>query len=302
MKNKYPLLVSAFPKTALWGGQKLLRFLPDCPYEKFSELWVLSVRDEDNCVIRNGPEAGKTLREYLQTDAPFPLLIKFIDAADKLSVQVHPDDALAALDGDQGKTEMWHILEAEEGAELIYGLKEGKTAADFCQAVKNGDVDSVLHHQPVKAGETYFIPAGMIHGIGAGILVAEIQQNSDLTYRVYDYDRVGADGKKRPLHIEKSMAAAKEFTADAVDALQFEAGKKGIVNCCYFGVDQKEGAFSGTADTFEILLVTGGNGTVTANGQEVPLTAGDCCYLPAGLGSFTVSGDLTVLHVWENNN
>lgn len=300
MKSKYPLLLSAIPKTALWGGQKLNRYYENCPYEKFSELWVLSVRPEDQCLIRNGAYAGQTLREYLETDAPFPLLIKFIDAADKLSVQVHPDDALAALDGDQGKTEMWYIMEAEEGAELIYGLKPGKTAADFKAAVEAGNVDAVLHHQPVKAGETYFIPAGMIHGIGAGILVAEIQQNSDLTYRVYDYDRVGADGKKRPLHIEKSIEAAKEFTPAQVEALQFEAGKEGIVNCCYFKVEEKAGGFSGNATDFEVLMVTEGSGTVAAGGEEVPLKAGECCYLPAGMGAYTVAGELKTLRVKVN--
>lgn len=298
--NKYPLLLNSIPKTALWGGQKLNRFYENCPYEKFSELWVLSVRPEDQCVIRNGEYAGMTLREYLQTDAPFPLLIKFIDAADKLSVQVHPDDALAALDGDQGKTEMWYIMEAEEGAELIYGLKKGKTAADFKAAVAAGDVDSVLHHQPVKAGETYFIPAGMIHGIGAGILVAEIQQNSDLTYRVYDYDRVGPDGNKRPLHVEKSIEAAKEFTPETIKALQFEAGNDGIVNCCYFKVEEKQGAFSGSVTDFEVLMVTEGSGAITAGGVSHPLQAGECCYLPAGLGAYTVEGALKVLTVKEN--
>ena len=296
MKNKYPLLLSSIPKTALWGGQKLNRYYENCPYEKFSELWVLSVREEDQCVIQNGSEKGKTLREYLGHNEPFPLLIKFIDAADKLSVQVHPDDEMGAKEGDQGKTEMWYIMEAEEGAELIYGLKEGKTAADFCKAVEAGNVDSVLHHQPVKAGETYFIPAGMIHGIGAGILVAEIQQNSDLTYRVYDYDRVGADGKKRPLHIEKSMAAAKDLTPADVERLQFEGGSEGIVNCCYFMVAQHDGAFKGCVkDVFEVLMVTSGCGRVTAGGETVELKAGQCCYLPENLGEYTVEGDLTLL-------
>ncbi len=298
--TKYPLKLAPIAKTALWGGSKLRAIAPDAPFEKISEIWALSVRDDDNSVILNGPCKGLTLREALGHDRPFPLLIKFIDACDKLSVQVHPDDAAAALDGDQGKTEMWHILEAEPGAELIYGLKEGCTAADFKAAVAEKNVDRVLHHQPVQAGETYFIPAGMVHGIGAGILVAEIQQNSDLTYRVYDYDRIGADGKLRPLHTEKAMAVTKEFTAEETRALQFEAGETGIVNCNYFSVSRHDAPYEGKAEDFEILLITAGEGSITAGNETIPLKAGDCCYLPAGMGNYAISEGLTLLSAKEN--
>jgi len=298
--NKYPLKLAPIAKTALWGGNRLRAIAPDAPFDTISEIWALSVRTEDNSVILNGPHAGRTLREYLGHDRPFPLLIKFIDACDKLSVQVHPDDAAAALEGDQGKTEMWHILKAEPGAELIYGLKEGCTAEDFKAAVRENNVDRVLHHQPVKAGETYFIPAGMVHGIGAGILVAEIQQNSDLTYRVYDYDRVGPDGKLRPLHTEKAMAVTREFTAEETRALQFEAGEAGLVNCKYFSVFRHDAPFEGNAESFEILLVTDGAGYITYQNEKIPLKAGDCCYLPAGMGNYVISEGLSLLLIKEN--
>ncbi|MBQ3085261.1 MAG: class I mannose-6-phosphate isomerase [Clostridia bacterium] len=297
---RYPLLLRPIAKTALWGGNRLRTIAPDAPFDKISEIWALSVRADDNSVILNGPHAGQTLREYLGHDRPFPLLIKFIDACDKLSVQVHPDDAAAALEGDQGKTEMWHILQAEPGAELIYGLKEGCTAADFKAAVAEKNVDRVLHHQPVKAGETYFIPAGMVHGIGAGILVAEIQQNSDLTYRVYDYDRIGPDGKLRPLHTEKAMEVTKEFTAEETHALQFEAGEAGLVNCRYFGVFRHDAPYTGNAEAFEILLVTDGAGYITYKNEKIPLKAGDCCYLPAEMGGYKISEGLTLLRAKEN--
>lgn len=295
--NKYPLKLAPIAKTALWGGNRLRPLAPEAPFDNISEIWALSVRDGDNSVILNGPHAGLTLREYLGHDRPFPLLIKFIDACDKLSVQVHPDDAAAALDGDQGKTEMWHILHAEPNAELIYGLKEGYTTADFKAAVNEKNIDSVLHHQPVHAGETYFIPAGMVHGIGAGILVAEIQQNSDLTYRVYDYDRIGADGKPRPLHTEKAMTVTKKFSAEEIRALQFEAGCDGIVNCKYFSVSRRDAPYSASATNFEILLITDGAGFITCNGDAIPLKGGDCCYLPAEMGNYVISKGLTLLQI-----
>ncbi len=294
-QNKYPLLLAPIAKTALWGGQKLKRLAPDCPYDKIGEIWALSVRSGNDSRILNGPEAGKTLGEYLDTDAPFPLLIKFIDAAQKLSIQVHPDDAMAAEEGDLGKTEMWYILEAEEGAELIYGLAPGKTAEDFRRAAAGGEIESVVRRQPVRAGETYFIPAGLIHGIGGGILLAEIQQNSDLTYRAYDYGRIGADGKPRPLHLEKASMAVRAFDDAAIRAIRFSRGEEGLANCPFFRVEKKTAPFTGRADSFAILLVLSGSGAV----DQVPLAAGNCCYLPAGMGRYDVTENLEFLLIKE---
>lgn len=300
--KKYPLLIQYIPKTALWGGTKLhARYQKVAPFEKISETWELSVREQDDCLIRNGEYEGMTLGTYLgDAHKPFPLLIKFIDANDKLSVQVHPDDAYAALDNDLGKTEMWYILEAEEGANLIYGLKEGATSEDFKAAVKAGKIEEVLNHQPVAAGETYFIPAGMVHGIGKGILVAEIQQSSDLTYRVYDYDRRDAAGNLRELHVEKAMDVTRPFTKEDVDAVRFAKGVQGLANCPYFFTDKKTAPFKGETKEYEILLFIAGSGEILFNGERIPVKAGDCCYLPDDMGAYEIKGETDFLFVKEN--
>ncbi len=280
------------PKTALWGGFSLQQYLKEqAPFHKISELWMLSVREQDQSLIDRGTHAGEPLAEQ-GVKQPFPLLIKWIDARDKLSVQVHPDDLLAAAEGDQGKTEMWYILDAEPGAELIYGLKPGLTKADLQTAMEEGRIGDVLHHQPVKKGETYFIPAGMIHGIGAGILIAEIQQNSDITYRLYDYDRTDASGNKRPLHQKKGLAAVKIFTEEEQISIRFARGKQGLVNCPYFYVGAEKAPYQGYAEPFTVLLATEGEGAV--NGE--PFRQGECCYIT---GTFEVTGNIEFLEIKE---
>ncbi|PWM41624.1 MAG: mannose-6-phosphate isomerase [Clostridiales bacterium] len=300
--HKIPLLLSYLPKTALWGGGQLQAlFQKESPFEKLSETWELSVREGNDSRILNGPDQGKTLREYLgPAHRPFPLLIKFIDAADRLSVQVHPDDAYAAREHDQGKTELWHILRAKPGAEIIYGLREGAGPAAFKEALQAGRLDTVLHHQPVSAGETYFIPAGMVHGIGAGIVVAEIQQNSDLTYRVYDYGRRDQNGRLRPLQIDQALSVIRPFTPEQIRAIQFARGETGLANCPYFSVELLHAPVAGRADRFTVLLATGGSGAIIKGGCRLPLQAGNCCFLPDQMGDYEINGDLTFLKVKEN--
>lgn len=314
--KRMPLLMRYVCKTALWGGDTLKkRFGKVSDFDKLAETWELSVREKENTCIANGPYAGMTLAEYLRqagADAVsptydggrFPLLVKLIDAADRLSVQVHPSDAYAlAHEHDPGKTEMWYIVAAEQGAELIYGLKKGVSAADFAAAVQGGHVETVLASHPVRAGECYFIPSGMVHAIGRGIVVAEIQQNSDLTYRVYDYDRVGPDGKTRPLHREKAMDVTVPYTEEQAEGLRFSAGRKSpecLCNCAYFRVDRHtvHGAAEGCVqEVFHALLVTEGTGEVAQGETCLSLTAGDCCFLPAGMGAYTLRGDLVALDI-----
>ena len=229
--NKYPLKISYITKSAIWGGTKL-----KTDWGKVSDLdcvaesWELSVREKEMATILNGEYSEMTLGEYIKVcgndsvsdvydGGRFPLLIKYIDACDKLSVQVHPDDVYAGeVENDSGKTEMWYIVDAAEGAEIIYGIKESVSESDFEKAVRQGNIDSVLEHHPVKAGETYFIPSGMLHAIGAGIVIAEIQQNSDLTYRVYDYERRQKDGSLRELHVDKSIDVTRKFTEEEINA------------------------------------------------------------------------------------
>ena len=206
-----PILTTPVFKTAVWAGTKLSKMYGiDYPV---SEAWMLTAREKDMSVAVNPPFSGKKINEiegYAEKFRDFPLLVKLIDAEAPLSVQVHPDDEYAHTKGEPfGKTEMWYILEAQEGAQLVYGLKNGTSKEELEKALKGGTTAEVLNYVDVKAGESYFIPAGMVHAIGKGILIAEIQQNSDTTYRLYDYDRVDKDGKKRPLHIEDAINCTK---------------------------------------------------------------------------------------------
>ncbi len=307
MSHLYPLKLSYIDKTALWGGDTLKReYNKPSRHEKLSETWELSVRPDAVNKIANGTAAGKTLAEYFAAypdtlgvfaGKPFPLLIKFIDANDCLSVQVHPDDAYAAKSGDQGKTEMWYILKAEPNAELIYGLAEGKTAADLGEAIAKGTVEDVVQKIPVTAGDCFFIPSGMLHAIGRGIVIAEIQQNSDLTYRVYDYDRRGADGKLRPLHIDDAVAVTRPFTKEQIDAIRYERGHDAaaLADCRYFRVERREidgdGVIAVPDDRFLSVLCTDGEGTL---GGE-PISRGDSYLLPCGLSDVSVSGRLSLI-------
>lgn len=315
MNTLYPIKLSYITKSPLWGGRRLLDgWGLKAEADTVGEAWMLSVRKKEMSVIENGPEAGKTMRQYIDENGSavigsaypggdFPLLIKLIDACDKLSVQVHPDDDYAArVENDRGKTEMWYIVEADEGAEIIYGLKEGMTAEEFRTAVREGKLADTMHHCPVHAGETYFIPSGMLHAIGAGILIAEIQQNCDLTYRVYDYERRGADGSLRELHVDKALDVTVPFTEEEVNAIRYEAGAPDantLAHCRYFKTDKLSvnTLTELTVDerSFAFLLCLEGEGTVTAGGMTFPVGRADGYYLPAGLGKVTLDGDMTVL-------
>lgn len=313
----YPLKLKYHAKTALWGGDTLKRqWGKSCDFDKLAETWELTVRPEASNIIENGSLAGTSLNAYIinhplsVTDGDmgkfFPLLIKFIDARDDLSVQVHPDDAYAHdVENDQGKTEMWYIVDADEGAEIIYGLCDGASSEDFKAAFEEGRIFDAMRSVKVKAGESYFIPSGMIHAIGRGCLIAEIQQNSDLTYRVYDYDRVGADGKLRELHTKKALDVIRPFTEAEIDAIRYSRAAsldvgECLASCPYFEVHQVKPcgapvALSVDNRSFHHLLCVGGNGEIVYGGKRYPVTRGDSYFLPAGMGEYSLGGDVTIL-------
>ena len=218
----YPIKFKALYKDYVWGGRNLPRIGKEIPEEgKVAESWELSCHKNGTSVIANGIFEGTELtgliekygRQVIGTALDekhvkkFPLLIKFIDANDRLSVQVHPTDEYAFVheNGELGKNEMWYIISAEPGATLVAGVKEGVTKEIFAKAIEEGKVEECLNSIAVKEGDIINIPAGLVHAIGKGIILAEVQQNSDTTYRVYDYGRLGADGKPRELHVEKSL-------------------------------------------------------------------------------------------------
>lgn len=314
MEHLYPLKLDYICKTAIWGGDNLkTRFSKKSDFDVVSESWELSVREDNSNTITNGACEGMKLTEYIRKFGNdvigkdyegdrFPLLIKFIDAKDKLSVQVHPDDDYAMKnEGDLGKTEMWYIIAAQPDSELIYGLKDGVCKQDFCDAYRSGRLDMVLEHKRVKAGECYFIPSGMVHAIGAGIIVAEIQQSSDVTYRVYDYDRLQADGKPRQLHEQKAMDVIKSFEAEEIDKIRYKNGAdlKYLADCEYFRVKKLElngeRAECVGEDSFVSVLVLSGEGMIRHGDREYRFGTGDSYYLPAGMGEYALNGTAEII-------
>ena len=304
----YPLLLKPVVKTPIWSGKKLkTEWGIESDSETIGEAWMLTVRKVENNRIENGPLAGETLASvvdaYGAPAASFPLLIKLLNAQSALSVQVHPDDAYAArVENDRGKTEMWHILEAEPDSELILGLRPGLTQVDFANAVRAGKLEDALNHIRVRAGETYFIPAGMPHAIGKGILLAEIQQNCDLTYRIWDYNRLGTDGKPRELHVEKALDVVRPFSVKEVETIRYEkepdADRTTVLAACKnFRVERRE--ING-AQTFQTpqglchLLCVNGEGKLECDGTAYPVCRGSSYLLPPAK-AMRVSGNLTVL-------
>ena len=319
MKTLYPLFLSGVTKSPIWGGTRLPREWNKCaPDQKtVGESWELTVRKKEMSVVQNGQLAGKTVGELMYSfpcelmgktamaDGEFPLLVKLIDAADRLSVQVHPDDSYAAyVENDRGKTEMWYIVDAEEDAEIICGLSDGFDNAAFVSALESGKLMSALKVQKVKAGETYFIPAGLPHAIGKGILIAEIQQNCDLTYRVYDYDRRGADGSPRELHIDKACDVIRPFTETEIDAIRYSRGlplsrDEVLADCGYFRVEKQslsQNAYKLPQNGYlRHLLCIAESGTLECDGITYPFSRGDSILLPANLDNITLFGTATVL-------
>lgn len=296
----YPLKLKYYPKTALWGGSTLKNeWNKPCDFEKLAETWELTVRPDAVNIILNGEYAGESLAKHVEK-GKFPLLIKFIDAEDKLSVQVHPDDKFAALvENDVGKTEMWYIADAKKGAEIIYGIKDGVTKLS-CDSRIGEQVKSIK----VKKGDSFFIPSGMLHAIGKGCLIAEIQQNSDLTYRVYDYERRDAQGNLRELHTDKALKVTRYFSDEEVDAIRYsESDKIGVgeclASCKYFNVNRitldgsKENL--NTNGVFNSLLCVEGDGEIICGGKSHGFSKGDSYYIPAELGEYEICGKAVVL-------
>lgn len=304
----YPIKLIPVSKSPIWGGTRLKRdwgVQTDAP--TVGESWVLTLRKQEKNTVSNGAWAGRSLDEVIgafgASSEDFPLLVKLLDSGDTLSVQVHPDDRYAAeVEHDRGKTEMWHILEADPGAELIMGLKPGITPEDFAEAVRQGKTEQALAHIPVKPRETYFIPAGMPHAIGKGILLAEIQQNCDVTYRIYDFNRLGADGKPRELHIQKALDVVRPFSKEEVDRIQYEkdptADRETILaDCSRFRVARY--AVTGekklsASPKFRHLLCIKGAGELLAEGIAYPIAQADSYLLPPEQ-EITVRGETTFL-------
>jgi mannose-6-phosphate isomerase len=274
----------------------------------YAESWEAADRPEGSSTVRNGPLAGHTLGEVTRALGPrllgaaapaaggaFPLLVKLIDAREQLSVQVHPDEAACARYGGEPKTEAWYVLDAAPGAALHAGFARPVDEAAFRQALDRKAVAALLHAVPVAAGDSIFIPAGRVHAIGAGCLIFEVQQNSNTTYRVYDWDRVGKDGQPRPLHVAQALPVIRwnDVTPATIPARRAPAqGNRlqELLACRWFALDQadlvapEDCRMDGRS--FHLLFAAAGEVTVEAGGAAAPCPAGATCLVPAALGHY----------------
>lgn len=319
----YPLKFIPVYKDYIWGGRNLERLGRSLPEGKIAESWEVSAHPDGVSVIANGQFAGVPLPELLtqfgkeiigtklSTDFinQFPLLIKIIDANQQLSVQVHPDDQYARThEGGYGKNEMWYIISANPGAEIIYDLAPGITREVLSEAIRENRIEGCLNTIPVAAGDVFDIPAGMVHGLGAGIVLAEIQQSSNLTYRLYDYNRRDAQGNKRPLHIEKALevidfnsVGQKKKTTGIIKENKSGLLRKELIANSYFKIDlyELEGETSQTTngESFFCYSFLEGKGKIIYEGGSETFQATESILIPAALSDYKIEGKSKFLRV-----
>lgn len=307
-------------KDYLWGGTRLRdEYGKKIDLTPLAETWECSVHPDGPSIVSNGEFKGWKLADVLRQHPEYlglkvkngklPILVKFIDAKQDLSVQVHPDDDYAKKNEHQnGKTEMWYVIDADEGANLIYGFQHKVTEDILSNAVKTGTLDRHLQKVPVHKGDVFYVPAGTIHGIGAGILLAEIQESSNVTYRVYDYGRVNKNGKKRELHFDKAVQVMNmEITPEVRQKphmIKYYPGcsRELLCRCKYFEVERiqvtKGFSFSVMEQSFQVLMCLDGYGQVEVDGDKpVRFSKGETVFLPAGIGRCLIIGDTLVLKI-----
>ncbi len=318
----YPLTFKTIYKDKIWGGNKINTILGKdfSPLPNCGETWEISGVDGNVSIVKDGELAGKSLQELLETyqdqlvgkhvyerfGNTFPLLVKFIDANDDLSIQVHPNDALAKERHNSfGKTEMWYIIQADEGATLNSGFNREVTKDEYVKAVEDNTIQDILNIEPAKPGDVFFLPAGRVHYIGKGLLLAEIQQTSDITYRIYDFDRTDDKGQKRELHTEQAVDAI-DYHYYGEYKTQYEKVQNKSVNavaCDYFvtnvlNFDQEVLHDYTDINSFVILVCVGGGVQIqTEQGYSLNLKTGECALIPADVQQITLipEGDMTLL-------
>lgn len=320
----YPLKFNTIFKEKIWGGKKIKTHLK----KEFGNLlncgetWEISAVNGNVSIVSNGELAGSNLSDLIQEykeqlvgkkvyDAfgnEFPLLIKFIDANEDLSIQVHPNDDLArARHNSFGKTEMWYVLQADEGATLISGFNQPIDEATYLSKLNSGELKDILNKEQVNGGDVFFLPAGRVHTIGKGLLIAEIQQTSDITYRIYDFDRVDDMGKKRELHTDEALAAIDyKFYANYKTEYNKTANKANeIVACQYFKTniidltDNLQRNYE-EIDSFRILICVEGSFKLTAGDETIHLNLGECVLVPASISKIDLNTEVgaTILETY----
>lgn len=331
LKSK-PFLLTPAAKDYLWGGNRLNdEFEKNIDLSPLAETWECSTHPDGPSIVASGQYKGVSLRKVLEEHpeyigshplenlpdgkAELPILIKFIDADKDLSVQVHPDDDYARKyeNGQFGKTEMWYVLDAKQESELVYGLKRELTKRELKDKIKEGKLEDYLQKVPIEKDDVFFIEAGTIHAIGQGALIAEIQENSNLTYRLYDYDRVDKDGKKRDLHIDKALDVANLDAGvkpkKTMRVLKYKRGcaTELLGRCKYFEVyrmllntERVRDCVNYSADetSFRVLLCTSGCGTITLeDGEAMNFFKGDCIFVSANSVDMKLHGRARILDV-----
>ena len=312
-----PFFLKAPIKDYIWGGTKLRTvFGKESDTERLAESWELSCHPDGECTISGGDFDGMKLSSFIsehpeavgssfKSGDSFPVLVKLIDAEKDLSLQVHPDNDYARKhENDSGKTEMWYVISADIGSELIYGFKEELTKEEFRQAIEDNTLMDKVNRVPVRQGDVFFIKPGTLHAIGKGILIAEIQQSSNVTYRVYDYGRLGADGKPRELHIEKALDVTNTVPAEPKSPV-YGMELDGVVtqllaDCEYFNVNRhriiKELELYADKNSFvHVLMIGGSGGELIADNYTLPLTMGSSVFVPAGTGAFAIKGNCDII-------
>lgn len=323
--KKMPLLLRPSGKDYLWGGSRLNdEFAKGIDLTPLAETWECSTHPNGPSYVVGGTFDGLELAEVLRNHPEYlgerhkgknelPILIKLIDAKKDLSVQVHPTDEYAGEheNGQLGKTEMWYVLDASKDAKLVYGLKRSYSETQMRRAIEKGRIMNYLQQVPVKKDDLFFIEAGTIHAIGAGVLVAEIQENSNLTYRLYDYDRVGKDGKKRELHIDKALQVANlKSSAEPRQPLRVLKYRQGVASelltrCKYFEVyrmlvnteHRQHVHYRADEVAFRVLLCVNGCGRINYEDGDMEFYKGDCIFVPADSEVLTIQGQAQFLDV-----
>jgi mannose-6-phosphate isomerase len=317
--NWYPLIFEPILKERIWGGTKLQSILEKkITSQTTGESWELSQVAGDVSIIKNGLLQGKTLNEllekypeeilgtknYKQFGEQFPLLFKFLDAREDLSIQVHPNDELAKKRHNSfGKTEMWYVMQADENARIIVGFKEKSSPEEYLKHLENKTLTTILEEISVKKGDVFFLETGTIHAIGAGILIAEIQQTSDITYRIYDFDRKDAQGNTRELHNDLAL--------EAINYNKVEAKKKynkiintsnQAVNCPYFTTNfiplDGELNFKENSSSFKVFMCTEGEFDLVYNKEKQSFKKGETVLLPAVITHYTLIGKASILEIY----